>query len=150
MFKFVNAQEAAEFNTKILKACDYDYEKLLLKQKKTTISYGSEFRIVSNLKELLRFHSNWNIIEIFSTKGTDTSLLDINENVLKNDCLSKIDRGNHKSASKSRKVIEFLNKTYYKEVKLGWMIPMSISVIPKLKYTCVIPVGLVSQMTMDE
>ena len=52
LFKFVNTQKAAEFNAKILKACDYDYEKLLLKQEKTMISYGSEFRLLSKLKNV--------------------------------------------------------------------------------------------------
>ena len=86
---------------------------------------------MSKLKELLRFHSNWNKIETFLTKGTDTSLLNVNESILKNDCLSNVERGNHKSVSKSKKVIEFSNKTYSKEVRLGLMVPISISVIPK-------------------
>ena len=39
IFKFVNTTEAAEFNAKIMAACEYDYEKMLTKQKGTTISY---------------------------------------------------------------------------------------------------------------
>ena len=61
-----------------------------------------------------------------------------------------MERGNHKSALKSKKVVEFINKTYSKEVRLGWMVPFSLSIIPKLKNACVIPVGVLSQMTMDE
>ena len=131
LFKFVNTIEAAEFNLKILKACNYDYEKILSKQKNTTIAYGSEFRLISKLEKLLGFHKNWDRIRKFLTEGTDTSLVDIQENTLKKDCLSNLERCNHKSAPKSSKTIAFLNKAYSKEVKLGWMIPMSISIVNK-------------------
>ena len=59
LIKFENTIGAAEFNSKILEACNYDYEKFVSKQKDTTISYGSEFRSVSKLKILLERHENW-------------------------------------------------------------------------------------------
>ena len=80
LFKFTNSKEAAEFNPKILKSCNYDYEKFLSKQKNTT--------------------KNWNRIKLFLTEGSDTSLKNLQENILKDDCVSNLERGNHKSASK--------------------------------------------------
>ena len=61
-----------------------------------------------------------------------------------------MERGNHKSALSTKKSAEFLNKVYSKEVKFGWTIPLQINLIPKLKNPCVIPVGVVSQTTIDE
>jgi len=86
----------------------------------------------------------------FLTEGTDTSFLPISEESLRNDCIKNMERGNHKSSSKSDKTLNFLNKTYSKEVRKGWMIPLSTDIIPKLKNACVIPVGVVSQSTVDE
>ena len=90
IFKFKNTTEAAEFNAKILAACDYDYEKILTKQKGTIISYGSEFREVNKLSTLLKFHNNWERLREFLINGTDTSFSDISENTLRNDCIMNI------------------------------------------------------------
>ena len=133
IIKFENTEKAANFNSKIIEACDYNYEKFISKQKDTTISYASEFRLVSKLRILLKHHKNWHRFEKFLTEGTDTVLSKMNNETLKNDCEKNIERGNHKSASKSKRIIEFLQKTYSKEVRLGWMIPISIESISKLK-----------------
>ena len=150
IFKFENTTDAAEHNSKILAACNFDYEKLLTKQKGTSIYYGSEFRSIINLQKLLKFHTNWNRVKKFLSEGTDTSFIPMNEEELKNDCIKNIERGNHKSSFKSEKATQFLNKTYSKEVRKGWMIPLTVEIILKLKNTCVIPVGVVSQLTINE
>ena len=150
IIKFENTEKAAEFNSKIIGSFEFDYEKFLSKQKDTTIDYGSEFRPVWKLQKLLKYHDNWCRLERFLVNGTDTVLTQMNEDVLKNDCIKNLERGNHKSASKSTKTLEFLQKTYSKEVRLGWMTPISIGIISKLKNACVIPVGVVSQWTIDE
>ena len=117
IFKFNNTEEAAIYNSKVLSACDYDYEKVLSKQRGTTIFYGSEFRSISNLRKLLEFHKDWPRIEKFLSEGTDTSFKHISDKSLKNDCVKNMERGNHKSSFKSDKVAQFLNKTYSKEVR---------------------------------
>ena len=150
IFKFENSLEAAEHNSKILSACNFDYEKVLSKQRDTTIFYGSEFRSVTKLQKLLKLHKNWPRMKRFLTEGTDTTFLPTSEELLKNDCIKNMERGNHQSSSKSDKTLEFLNKTYSKEVRKGWMIPLSIDIISKLKNACVIPVGVVSQSTVNE
>ena len=61
-----------------------------------------------------------------------------------------MERGNHKLALRSKILLEFLKKTYDKEVRLGWMIPLQVDLISKLKNACVIPVGVVSQTKVDE
>ena len=141
IFKFNNTEEAAIHNSKILSACEFDYEKVLSKQKGTTIYYGSEFRSISNLKKLFKFLKDWPRIENFLSERTDTSFVPVSDESLKNDCVKNMARGNHKSSSKSDKVAQFLNKTYSKQVRKGWMIPLTVDIVPKLKNACVIPVG---------
>ena len=46
--------------------------------------------------------------------------------------------------------MEFVNKQYEKEVSKGWMRPIPTKIIPLLKDTCVIPIGVVSQFTINE
>ena len=99
---------------------------------------------------MLKFHDNWERLKEFLTNGTDTSFNNIPEDVLRNDCVKNIERGNHKSSMKSSKVKKFLEKAYSKEVDKGWMIPLSVDIIPKLRNACVIPVGVVSQISIDE
>ena len=53
-------------------------------------------------------------------------------------------RGNHKSESKSKGTIDFVNKHYEKEVTEGWMIPIPTKILPLLKDACVIPIGVTS------
>jgi len=150
IFKFENNDKAADHNSKILKACNYDYEKALRKQKDSFIFYGSEFRNTSKLEHLLKYHKNWDRLRLFLTNGTDTSFEPLDDEALKKDCIANMERGNHKSSSRTKKDEEFINKTYTKEVENGWMIPFNKDIVSKIKNACVIPIGTVLQMTIDE
>ena len=61
-----------------------------------------------------------------------------------------IKRGNNKSASSCEENKEAVNSNYDKEVAHGWMIPIKIDVIKKIKGTGVIPIGIATQFTIDE
>ncbi len=150
IFKFENTPEAASHNTKILASSNFDYEKILNKQKNTIISYGSEFRSCEILHNLLKFHKSGQRIKSTLTNGTDTVLSPLDEDTLKKDCLANLERGNHISSTRSKDDINFVQKTYKKEVEKGWMIPFSKNIIHKIKNACVIPIGTVHQMTIDE
>ena len=133
VFKFENTRQASQHNARILKTFDYDYEMVLEKQKGTNIYYGSEFRYYKNLEKLLKYHNSWNKFKTFLSSGTDTVLSEVDNKILQNDCLENIKRGNHKSASKSKNVLDFVNKQYNKEVSKGWMIPIPTKILPLLK-----------------
>ena len=150
VFKFEISEQASKHNEKILKTFNYDYEAVLEKQKGTHIYYGSEFRNHKNLEILLRYHKSWNKFKIFLSSGTDTVLSKLDDKTLKNDCLENIKRGNHKSSSKIKEVVEFVNKQYKKEVSKGWMIPIPTNILSLLKNACVIPIGVTSQFTINE
>ena len=108
VFKFENTIQAANHNKIILKSFNFDYEKLLEKQKNTNISYGSEFLDYKNLEGLLKYHTSWNKLKTFLTSRTDTVFKEIKSEELKNGCMENIRRGNHKSANKSKEILDFV------------------------------------------
>ena len=146
----MNTEEAAHHNGKVLQACSFDYEQILSKQKGTNIHYGSEFRNVEILDNLFKHHKDWNRLKSFLLNGTDTSFSYLSEEKVKEDCVNNIKRGNHQSLIKSSEEINFVNKQYNKEVTKGWIIPFPIEILYKMKNACVIPIGVVSQFTINE
>ena len=115
IFKFANSEEAASFNSKILASFNYDYEKIVQKQKKPTIFYNSEFRHPSRLHNLLKFHKSGDRLESVLQMGTDTSLSHLSKEILEKDCLANIEQGNHSSATRTKEDIDFVNETYKKK-----------------------------------
>ena len=57
--------------------------------------------------------------------------------------------GNHKSAESPMDNAAALKLNYAKEVKNGWMLPITIESLQKLKGAAVIPVGVASQFSID-
>ncbi len=58
-FRFDICKEAAEFNFDLLKENNFELEKLLNPTDKCVTSYGSEFKSVEDLAELLHRHPRW-------------------------------------------------------------------------------------------
>ena len=58
-------------------------------------------------------------------------------------------RGNHKSAT-APDVEPTLLKNYDKEVKHGWMLPITLESVEKIKGTGVILIGVTKQQSIDE
>ena len=59
-----------------------------------------------------------------------------------------IARGNHKSA-KETDYIPTLIENYEKVIRYGWMLPVTIKSVRKIKGASVIPVGIAKQFTID-
>ena len=57
--------------------------------------------------------------------------------------------GNHKSASNVENEPPFL-KNYTKEVRHGWMLPVTIESLRKIKGAAVIPIGVAQQSSINE
>ena len=85
--------------------------------------------------------------DIIST-GVTYNLEEMSEETRKEDLEYMMRRGNHKSASDPKNE-PTLNKNYKKEVLHGWMLPVTVECIPKLKGASVIPVGVAPQFTID-
>ena len=85
---------------------------------------------------------------MFLTKGVTYQLEDLLEEVRKEDLGHMIERGNHKSADDPDNHPTLL-KNYEKEVRMGWMLPVTIESVKKIKDAAVIPVGIAKQFTID-
>ena len=59
-----------------------------------------------------------------------------------------VTRGNHKSTT-NKDNSAALHKGYLKEIKHGWLIPITVDSVYKIKNAMVLPLGIVSQQTLD-
>jgi len=149
-FMFKNNRDAAKYNTKLIKFNDYDLEKTIQKQKNTILSPGSEFRSIPNLQKLLLHHEDWDEIKSIISRGCDYQLEpDPNEATRLQDLQAMLDRGNHKSA-KSDENAPALMKAFDKEVSRGWLLPITIESLTKIKKLSIIPLGVATQSSIDE
>ena len=149
-FMFKNNREAAKFNTKLIKFSDYDLEKAIVKQKDSIITPGSEFRAISHIKNLLEHHEDWREIRSIITKGCDYQLEDnLDERTRISDLRAMLERGNHKSANCDENA-PALRKAFEKEVSRGWLLPVTLESVMKIKKLSIIPLGIAKQLTIDE
>ena len=149
-FQFENSRSAAKFNTKLIKLADYKLENCIRKQKNTILSAGSEFRNIQNLQKLFKYHENWVEIKNIITKGCEYNMInEPDEKTRLSDLLAMIERGNHKS-SKSDENFPALQKAFDKEVKRGWLLPITVESLTKIKGLSIIPLGIATQFTVNE
>ena len=149
-FRFENTRDAAKFNTKLIKFNGYDLEKTINKQQNSILTPGSEFRHISHLRNILEYHEDWPLIESIISKGCDyKSVPDVDEATKMSDIQAMLDRGNHKSA-KSETNAPALRKAFQKEVDRGWLLPITIESVKKIKKLSIIPLGIAEQLTIDE
>jgi len=146
---FTTNHEAAKLNTKLLKRDKYDLTKALARAKGTMLESGSEFRTKETVEPLFHHHEHWNNMSKIISEGLDYLLTDLPDIVLKADVVAMIDRGNHKSATVPD-VEHTLLKNYTKEVKYGWMLPITLESVAKIKGPGVIPIGVAQQQLIDE
>ena len=148
-YNFQNNQEAVKQNTKLLKREKYDLTLALQKAKGTIMEPGSEFRGRNKLEPLLHHHEHWKKMNEIITTGLDYPLTDLPDKILKADVTAMIAQGNHKSAT-TPAVAQTLLKNYTKEVEHGWMLPVTLESVAKIKGAGVIPIGVAQQHTIDE
>jgi len=148
LFQFENSRSAAKFNTKIIKHSDYDLQRCLNKQKDTILTPGSEFRNIKHIRKLLQYHEDWPEIRDIISKGCDYQLgPDPDEETRRSDLKAMLERGNHQSAKKNMSVLQ---KSFTKEIKKGWLLPITVESILKIKSLSIIPLGIADQLTIDE
>ena len=145
---FLRTKKAATSNTKLLKSYNYDVEKATQSDKNTSLSYGSEFRPAIDLQPLLRHHTNWPAIKELIQHGVSYPLEPITEYDRIRDIEYMLRRGNHKSAAikENRQALE---KSFNKEVKYQWCIPLLPSCITSIPGASITPLGVAVQHTID-
>ena len=85
---------------------------------------GSEFRTANSLEPLLSEHKHWPATKQIITIGVTYDLDKMSEENRLDDLKHMMARGNHKSASDPINEPTLL-KNYEKEVKYGWMLPVT-------------------------
>ena len=149
-FVFENNREAAKLNTKIIKKYKYDFIKACEKQKDSIVTPGSEFRAIPHLTNLFSHHEDWKELRSIITDGCDYSLsTTVDEDTRRKDLNAMIARGNHKSTKKPD-CERILHKKFSEEVSRGWIVPVTIESLSKIKDISVIPLGIAHQFSINE
>ena len=149
-FRFEKSVEATEWNAEVLESYGNDFETATKNNKNTIISPGSEFRDVTQIRKLWQYRENWQEIERIMTVGCIYPLKEAqDEETRRKDLEASIRRGNHKSCDKPH-LAKSLDKNIEKELKRGFIIPLPIHYLHKLKNAGVIPMGMSEQFTINE
>lgn len=130
---------------------DHDLHKAIEAFPGATTSMESEFRSVPSLDKLFNRHPDWPIARSVLLKG---ALYPLTPNKFTNVQLRKevqtmILRGNHKSACIAEN-LKFLMEAAEKEVKRGWMIPITTKSLLEIDGAMVIPMGVHGHHKVDK
>ena len=101
------------------------------------------------LHEIYHYNPFWETFRNITSKGCEYPIEPIDKETRQNDIQKMIDRGNHNSAQ-MKEGVQHLQKSYTKEVKLGWMIPITLNCVRQLKDAMLIPVGVTEKFSIDE
>lgn len=147
-FHFSTSPMDLETNAKLLHDSGFDIEKCLEQEAGSTMSFGSEFRPLDQLRQVLGKHDNFGFMEEVVRKGMSYHFKEaISENDREEERDAMLERGNHKSASENlQKAQELLQK----DVRHGFSIPFPAHLVPRIKHGLVQPIGMVTQGTVNE
>jgi hypothetical protein len=145
--RFEVSAKAAEYNANLLRAVNYSIPDLLASQRGSTVSFGSEFRPVEQLRGLLSKHPGFAELAQVLTYGMDYRYSEeLTDDERLEEMLANLQRGNHKSAQEESDQVAKLLK---KDVDHGfaWVIPKHL--VPLIPGSMVQSLGLAKQWTLD-
>ena len=87
-------------------------------------------------------HPRWNKLAQLLSHGSCWPVSKLNDDIRHAKNSELISRGNHKSANTYN---DFLNTSLTKEIIQGWMIPLPIGFLKKLKHAEIAPIGVAQQ-----
>ena len=146
--KFERSTAAALHNSELILQHNGTLQNLFDSMDPSVIHYGSEFRPIEDLKELLSTNTKWEKFSKILTTGVEYPMDELPENERLDDIEFHLQRGNHQSTDTDIGV-EKLEKAYSKEVSYGWQVPILPSVIKTIKGACITPLGVSAQWTID-
>jgi hypothetical protein len=144
--RFDTSPESLAYNSALLQEFDFDFERFLAEQGSTTLGYGSEFRPLDQLDQILNQHPVYPFFRDILSVGMEykfTSELSEAQRLAELD--ANIQRGNHKSAeAEPVKVTALLAK----DVRHGFSLPVLPQLAYKLLGALVQPCGMVRQFAL--
>jgi hypothetical protein len=146
--RFEVSANAADYNADLLRSLNYSIPDLLKSQRGTTVSFGSEFRPVNQVRRLLSKHPGFGELEQILMYRMDYRYIDeLTNNERLSEMLANLQRGNHKSAQdESDQVAKLLKKDV--DHGFAWIIPKQL--VPLIPHSMVQPLGLAKQWTLNE
>jgi hypothetical protein len=132
-----------EVNAQLLANDGYDLATFLGWHQQTTLAYGSEFRPMEQLQQVLGRHPLFNDLKEIVAHGMPYRYSrELSESDRQTDLQAMTDRGNHKSAEdESEQVVKLI----LKDVLHGFSLPLPPQTIPLLRGALVQPFGLAKQ-----
>ena len=145
--KFDPSREAANHNFRVLSEYNFNIEALINAHPNTPMSYGSEFRPIEVLSQLLGHHPNWDKLSLILTKGVHFNLREIDEKDRLGDLQDALTFGNHKSAAGEWERV--LETELLKDVEQGWLVPLLPEHVGKIPGAMMSPMGINHQPTIN-
>ena len=139
---------AATLNSLHLEQMQWDVHRATQTPNGTILSYGSEFRDITHIEALMKYHPDFNLIQNIIVEGAQYPLEKIEENDRLADLNFHLARGNHQSALTSDNNIA-LKKAFQKELDAQWAIPLSPSCIKLIPGASITPLGVATQWSMN-
>ncbi len=147
-FRFDATKEAAEFNFDVLKRNNFCLEEILAKSPLSPCHFGSEFKPVEILEPLFEFHERWPSMKNILRNGSQFIYKEnLSPEVLLKDLKAQMERGNHKSAIREKKV---LGKAMKKEVRFGFQLPLLPHHPLEIPEARMAPMGVADQTSINE
>jgi hypothetical protein len=145
--RFDTSPESLQFNSDLLQSFDFDFERFLATQGSTTLGFGSEFRPLEQLDQILGKHPVFPFFREILTLGMDYKFTtELSEAQRLEELDANVKRGNHKSAeAEPVKVAALLGK----DVRHGFSLPVLPSLVYKLAKALVQPCGMVRQFALN-
>jgi hypothetical protein len=109
--------------------------------------YGSEFRPLSDLEELLRDHPLWIYLKELLDKGATFPLQEMSNDKRAEDLKFHLDHGNHKSSFKYKSVMD---TNISEDVSRGFALPLPINILSDIPNASLAPLGCHKQETINE
>ena len=108
--------------------------------------YGSEFRPVTTLTRIFKFHPLWDRLKSILGNGIQFPLSPLDDTSLKLDLDFSLAFGNHKGVRRNPKFFDELNQN---DVQFGYAIPIPIEKIYHMKGAAICPMNVIEQNTIS-
>ena len=146
--QFACDKKSLEYNTEMLRKCDWDLETFLNLQRGTTIDHGSEFRPIHQLVGLVGKHPNFPFLKTMLEQGFQYFVSrELSESERLEEFDAQLERGNHKSASQENEAVA--QALLESDVKYGFALPIQAAKLRLVKGVHLQPGGMVEQFGLN-
>ena len=119
---------------------------ILLNDKPSLTSYGSEFKSAEDLEDLLQDHPRWKYLKQRLKDGVKFHLDELSEELRLKDLEHTLAQGNHQSAIKHEAVLE---QAFVKETGKGWNLILPEDEVFNIPGLQLAPMGVAEQLGVN-